>query len=217
MVPTQGGAIAIWRKGEGPVVLMVHGWSAQHADMAAFVTPLVGAGYKVVSIDLPAHGQSEGKLASVPDMAQAIQAVAAAIGSIHGVIAHSVGCAAIALALKKGMQTSRVVLVTPPARYAHFVHGFSQRAGIEPDILLSALRLRDIDVDSVDLPLMTPSLHAPALVVHSKDHQVVPFANGQRIAAAWPDARLFECEGLGHKKILSDPSVVASAVAFFTN
>ena len=217
MVPTPGGAIATWREGEGPVVLMVHGWSAQHADLAAFVTPLVGAGYQVVSIDLPAHGQSEGELASVPDMARALQAVAAAIGPIHGVIAHSVGCAATALALKKGMQALRVVLVAPPARYAHFVRAFSQRAGIEPESLLSALRLRDIDVDSVDLPLMAPNLHARALVIHSKDDQVVPFANGQKIAAAWPGARPLECEALGHKRILSDPAVVAAAVSFFTN
>ncbi len=217
MLPTPSGRVATWYEGNGPAMLMVHGWSGQHADMNAFIAPLSAAGYKVVSMDLPAHGESEGKTASIPDMAKAICAVAAAVGPIHGVIAHSVGCAATALALKQGMQAFRTVLVAPPARYAHFARAFSKQAGVDPDSLLAELRRRDIDVDSIDLPLMAPSLRSRALVIHSEDDQIVPFANGKAIAAAWPEAQFLACEGIGHRKILSDSKVVAAAVSFLTN
>lgn len=214
MLSTPGGRIATWRQGEGPAVLTVHGWSGNHADMVAFVAPLVAAGCMIVSIDLPAHGQSEGEIASIPDMAEAIRAVATAIGPLRGVIAHSVGCAAMVLALKQGMQVLRAVLVAPPARYAHFARAFSKHVGVDPDDLLAALRRRDVDVQSVDLPLMAASLSARALILHSRDDQVVPFANGRALAAAWPGSRFVECEELGHKRILSDSMAVNAVVSF---
>jgi pimeloyl-ACP methyl ester carboxylesterase len=214
MWSTPGGAIATWYEGDGRTVLLVHGWSGKHTDMDAFIAPLVAAGCKVVSMDLLAHGESEGEIASIPDLAESILAVANAIGPVHGVIAHSIGCAATALALKKGMQALRAVLVAPPARYAHFARAFSMHVGVDPDAMLDALRRMDIDVDSIDLPLMAPKLRASALVIHSTDDQVVPFANGKAIAAAWPGARLLEYDGLGHKKILFDPTVIAAAVSF---
>lgn len=210
------GKITAWSEGEGPAVLMVHGWSGRYSDMEAFVAPLVAAGYKVVSIDLPAHGESEGTTASIPDMAIAIHAVAVAIGPLHGVVSHSVGCAATAVAFERGMKATRTVFVAPPARYAHFARAFSRQAGLDADTLLDALRSRNIDVDSIDLPLMAPKFSAAALIIHSHDDQIVPFANGQAIAAAWPGARLFECSGLGHKRILSDSKVVNEAVSFLT-
>jgi hypothetical protein len=42
----------------------------------------------------------------------------------------------------------------------------------------------------------------------------VPFAHGAAIAAAWPGARLVATEGLGHKRIVSEPSIVRDAVDF---
>lgn len=214
---TPSGKVAIWCKGKGPVALMVHGWSGRHADMAAFVDPLAFAGYQVVSMDLPAHGESDGEIAAIPDMAMAIRVLADAVGPVHGIVAHSVGCAATALAFRQGMQAARTVFVAPPARYAHFARAFSRQAGIDPDALLAALRSRNVDVDSIDLPLMVPSIDTRALVIHSTDDPVVPFANGEAIAAAWPGARFLACEGLGHRKVLFDAKVVGHAVSFLTD
>lgn len=214
MLLTPVGKVAMWSEGVGPTVLMVHGWSGSHKDMSAFIDPLITAGYNVVSFDLPAHGLSEGLTASIPEMADAIRAVATAVSPIHGVIAHSVGCAATGLALARGMQSPRTVLVGPPARYADFARAFSKQVGVDPEALLAELRRRDIDVDNIDLPAMAPDIRSRALVIHSADDQIVPFTNGQAIAAAWPDAYLMECDGLGHRKILADSNVVAAAVSF---
>jgi hypothetical protein len=42
----------------------------------------------------------------------------------------------------------------------------------------------------------------------------VPFDQGVLVAAAWPDARLKNTEGLGHNRILRDPDVIAAAAGF---
>lgn len=214
---TPAGQVATWCEGQGPVVLLVHGWSGRHADMAAFVAPLVAEGFQAVSIDLPAHGQSDGETASMGDMAAAICAIADAMGPVRGIIAHSVGCAAAATAFGLGMRAGRTVFVSPPARYAYFARAFSMQVGVDPAALSAALRSRRVDVDSIDLPKMVPAIDTRALIIHSTDDQVVPFANGQAIAAAWPGARLLACEGLGHKRILSDARVLGHAVALMTD
>jgi alpha-beta hydrolase superfamily lysophospholipase len=43
-----------------------------HDDLDVFVEPLFDSGRQVISMDLPAHGQSGGNLASLPDLANSI-------------------------------------------------------------------------------------------------------------------------------------------------
>ncbi len=51
------------------------------------------------------------------------------------------------------------------------------------------------------------------LVVHDCRDREIAHAEGEAIATAWPNARLLSTEGLGHQRILTDPAVVAAAVA----
>ena len=45
--------------GDGPTVVLVHGWGGNRAQLAAtFVEPLVAAGLRVVAYDAPSHGVS---------------------------------------------------------------------------------------------------------------------------------------------------------------
>jgi pimeloyl-ACP methyl ester carboxylesterase len=46
-------------------------------------------------------------------------------------------------------------------------------------------------------------------VVHDRDDLTVPVADGERLAAALPDARLTLTSGLGHRRAVQDPAVVA--------
>jgi pimeloyl-ACP methyl ester carboxylesterase len=52
------------------------------------------------------------------------------------------------------------------------------------------------------------------LVVHDEGDEIIPFAEGQQIAAAWPGAVLHATRGLGHNRILRDAAVVQAAVEF---
>jgi predicted ATPase len=52
------------------------------------------------------------------------------------------------------------------------------------------------------------------LVIHDQDDREVPWADGAAIAAAALDARLVTTHGLGHRRILRDPSVIEASVDF---
>ena len=56
----------------------------------------------------------------------------------------------------------------------------------------------------------------PTLVVHDRDDVFTPVTDGAAIAAAWSSARLRVTSGLGHRRLLRDPDVVAEVVDFVT-
>src|SRR5262245_31924667 len=75
-VSVGGERLAAWRWGEGPAVLLAHGWGGRGGQLRAFVAPLVDAGFQVVAHDAPGHGASPGRSASLPAFAAALAGVA---------------------------------------------------------------------------------------------------------------------------------------------
>src|SRR5688572_26209329 len=105
--------IKAWRWGNGPLVLLVHGWEGRGSQLTPFVRPLVDAGHRVVTFDAPGHGASDGNRSSLPHFTYALRAVAAT-AEPHAIIAHSLGCAATTLALRDGLNANRLVFMAPP-------------------------------------------------------------------------------------------------------
>lgn len=204
--------------GQGPVVLAVHGWEGDHRQFGGFVSPLLARGYRVVAMDLPAHGASAGRQVTIPEMGRAVAAVAAAVGPVHGVVAHSVGCAATALALADGLNLGRVAFVAPPARADVFVRGVAELLGLAPGgrrVMLNEVERRaGVPYGQLDGPRIAATMSAPALIVHDRGDQQVPAADGTAIAEAWPDARLHLTDGLGHNRILLDSAVTTTVADF---
>ncbi|HET6922588.1 MAG TPA: alpha/beta fold hydrolase [Anaeromyxobacteraceae bacterium] len=211
-------ALRAWRLGEGPAVLLCHGWGGRGAQLLSLGEPLREAGFSLVTFDAPAHGRSGGRLASVPVFADAIAAMARQAGA-RAAVAHSMGGAALALAILRGLPVDAGVVVSTPRSPWPFFQAFGDALGLPPGIR-DAARARlerrvGFTADAFDLPRMaTGAPPVPLLVVHDRGDAEVPFADGADIAAAWPGARLLATEGLGHRRILRDPAVAGAAAAF---
>ena len=61
---------------------------------------------------------------------------------------------------------------------------------------------------------VAPHLSKPALIIHDLEDVDVPWAEGERYARYWPNARLLSVTGLGHHKIVNDSAVIAAGQAF---
>jgi hypothetical protein len=205
------------RIGDGPAVLLVHGWSGGASQLAAFVPPLLAAGCSAVLFDGPAHGASAGRTATMPLLADAAGDVARRFRA-RAAVGHSLGGASIALALARGLALDAAVLVAPPSSGSGILEAFCgalELRGPTRAILRRRLERRaGVSVDDLDVPRLAPGLRTPALVVHDRADREVAFADGAAIVAAWPRARLVATEGLGHQRVLRDPAVVEEAVAF---
>jgi pimeloyl-ACP methyl ester carboxylesterase len=222
----KGRAIATWtwgaRSREAPAVLLAHGWGGNAAQMRGFVFPLLSAGYRVVAFDQPAHGVSEGKLSGLPDFAEVLAEVAGYAGEgqggIEGVVAHSLGGAATALAIARGLKARRVVLIgtsldvgAHARRFARW-HGMPERVR---EAMQAAIEERfGVRWSQLDVAKLAPRLAAPALVIHDREDRAVPWTEAARFAGLWPQARLLLTRGLGHRRILEDESVTRAATDF---
>lgn len=217
----KGRHIAMWRWGsrDAPAVLLAHGWGGNAAQMRPFVFPLLCAGYRVIAYDQPAHGVSEGKLTALPDFAEVFGEVAAYHGGVHGVIAHSLGGAAAALALASGKAFyRRIVLVSPPSDLVGYSRRFARWYWMPEPVrkaMQAAIEERyGVRWEELELARVAPRLAAKALVIHDRDDRMIPWRQGNAVAQHWRGARLMTTQDLGHGRILQDEAVTAAAVDF---
>ena len=109
--------LAVYHWGNGPTILLVHGWHGRGAQLAAFAAPLVAAGFRVVAFDAPAHGRTPGHATDLPEVSEALLTVANAFTPLHGVIAHSFGAVATLYAIAQGLAPQRVATLSAPYEY----------------------------------------------------------------------------------------------------
>jgi pimeloyl-ACP methyl ester carboxylesterase len=220
IVEHKGRSIATWRWGsrDAPAVVLAHGWGGHAAQMRAFVFPLLSAGYRVIAFDQPAHGASEGKLTGLPDFADVLAEVAWHHGEVEAVIAHSMGGAAAALAIARGLRVRRVVTIGASLDVSFFSQQFARWYWI-PQRVLSAMQSAveerfGVRWSDLDMAKLAPRLLASALVIHDRGDRLVPWQKGVSFAREWPGARLITTRGLGHRRVLHDERVTALAAEF---
>jgi pimeloyl-ACP methyl ester carboxylesterase len=194
-------------------VLLVHGWSGQAAQLSSFVAPLVQAGFHVLAFDQPAHGQSPGRQTNVVGFADAVAAVAARVAPVHGIIAHSLGATAAAMALRRGLAVERAVLLAPPADPAPFAEAFARASGLPPACARGLGERARRRINEAAGP-MADTTRARVLVLHDPADAEVPLSHGEAVAAAWPHGRFVRVSGLGHRRLMRDPAVIQTAVEF---
>ena len=218
-VPFRGGRLAAWRFGEGPAVLLVHGWGGRGGQLSAFAPALVAAGCAAVTFDGPGHGASSGSLASVPLFGEAVGALARQVGA-RAVIGHSMGAAGTGVALLAGLELGAAVFVGPPRSPSTFFRQFCAAFDLEPAMRRAVRRRLErrfgMSLSDFDMPRLAATQDTPLLVIHDRADAEVPWEDGAAIAEAWPGAALLTTEGLGHRRILRDPGVVARAASFVT-
>ncbi len=217
--PAAGFSICRYRWGGGNRrVLLVHGWTGDAAQMTEFVEPLRAQGCEVISVDLPAHGASSGKLASVVHFQEVILQLHRELGPFHGVIAHSLGAAALTLALSRGMKCERAVFLGPMSSYGTVWSYSQQMLNVSPRLIgLTRAHVENwlnIKFDEIEPAKLAPALSTALLVIHDRQDRESPIQDSESLVRVWPGAQLFATEKLGHRRILRDPEVTRRTANF---
>jgi pimeloyl-ACP methyl ester carboxylesterase len=193
---------------------------------------LIEADYQVVLFDHLGHGLSAGRQASLIDFWRGIEAVWDHLSDrgivVRGMVAHSLGGAAVASALRRSLTrkhieapSPRVVLIAPPASLIRYSHLFARWLGISEQVR-GAMQWRfeqryGVSWEEFELPHSVDHIQAPALLIHDHDDRETRFEGGLALARAWPDARFHATNGLGHRRILRDKNVIQSTVDFIAD
>lgn len=233
----RGRRLQAWSWGAGPTVLLVHGWNGRAGQLGFMVDPLVARGNRVVTFDAPGHGESDGRHASLPDFANAVDAVLEHAGApflpVQAIIAHSMGGAAVTYAmsralrapsmkheraLREALPVRRFAFIAPPVDVRDFLRGFSRMTGLgattQSELKAKIESRLAVSMEELYAPTLARDMDAPLLVVHDEDDREVPLRCGRMLAESWPGAELVVTKGLGHVRILRDPAVIDRVVSF---
>ena len=221
-IPFEGGELAVTTWGNsGPAVLLMHGWGGSRAQMTGFVDSLLFAGYRVVSYDQPAHGESDGRMTNLLEIAPTMDLIAKHEGPFYAIIAHSFGTLITSYALVERN-------FTPPSKLVYFgafnqllesLPRFQVQAGLSDDLMdgFRDMLYENFDRDmleSINNERLTPHINIPALMFHDATDNVTPVEDSRAIARVWKHVRYIETEGLGHRGALQSKSIYEQVVKF---
>lgn len=222
-LPFGAGILAVYEWGEPrhPTLLMVHGWGARATQMGRMIQPLVSAGFRVVSFDAPAHGESSGRRSDLIEFAAAVHRVARFAGPLAGVIAHSFGAAMAQLAARDwGVFARRQVLISSIDHCGWICDTFGHYAGLTPGVV-ERMKLLMVERHNgrfewarTSVVDMLRQSGAATLLIHDEGDEEIPFQHSVALQGGCPNATLLATHGLGHHRLLADHSVIGEVVRF---
>ena len=192
--------------GKGPAVLLIHGWCSDGSRWAAYVQELNRMGFQSVVIDAPSHGQSPGRLLSVPGYIACIEQVMATRKHWHSVITHSMGSLTGVIAAShvfKITKIDRFVLMSTFADCDALMSKFSRCLGISEHVLTDTRAwIKHYAGKPLEYFALKKHLHEmktpPTLLIADTDDIVVPQRETQRILKNLSYIEHYLTSGLGH-------------------
>lgn len=204
--------------GEGPAVLLVHGWGGRASQMGKIAQALADNGYKAVSFDGFAHGESPGNQSTALEFAAIIAHIQKNIGPFEAIVGHSLGGMAGGIAINDGVKAKKLVTIGSPTSIDCIVRDFcsiinaSPKTGTYLKDFLQGYAKRPLDAFS--LAKIGEKLTLPGLIIHDHDDKEVAFEQSLELEKSWKNGRLWPTEGLGHSRILRDKRVIEKITDF---
>ncbi len=205
--------------GAGPrVALLVHGWAGSSRQYRRLAARLGSAGYRVVVIDLPAHGRESGSQTNVFEIAEAIEVVARELGSINLLVAHSLGAMSAAVAIRRSVEADRVVFVAPGLEPRQVLDTFAAALDLRPNVKAALVREMENRFGGDVWETMTDALlglepSGALLIVHDADDEMVPISDAELLSRTL-GADLLVTEGQGHNGVLRSGLVLDRITEF---
>lgn len=204
-IPTQ----TYYWAGEGPGVLLLHGWESCTGRWYEFYDFLREAGFAIYAIDAPAHGRSGGDNFTVVEYSSVLAAYLKTLEKppIHWV-GHSGGGMAILYylsQLNEAIKPKRIVAMSVPAELTDFLNKFQDVLGLRNKVVenmeqefIRRMRLTFKDISPVRY---VKDINIPGLIVHDVEDDLAPVEGAEAIYANWKKASLILTEGLGHSLV----------------
>lgn len=203
-----------WSVGQGPLVLLVHGWGGRGTQMGGLAHALANIGFRCVFFDAGGHGDSRQELVGFDTFIADTDALSRHLGQpIFAWIGHSAGgLGMMAARALLGLAADRYVCISTPLYPYVPLETIRKNTGFGDDVL-----------DHLK-PLLAAQFKAPwdalesglayevegggkLLLACDRDDERVRHQDADTIASAWPGARVMKTDGYGHNRILQAPEV----------
>ncbi len=204
-----------WGNPKGEIVLLIHGWNGRGTQIASFASSLAEKKFRVIALDGPGHGESEGFQTNPSHFAQFIinaQEELIPGQTSRALIAHSFGGGCSVLAVDLGLKTKGLVLIASPAFYDRVVQFFVRSMNLSPKatslFFEKVTKVSGLSPKDLNIGLIGKRLTIPALIIHDKNDNAVDYQSALSIHQNWQGSELMTTEGLGHRRILKNQAVI---------
>lgn len=192
----------IW-EGTGKTVLLAHGYNSNTARWKHLVPHLLEAGYRVVALDAPCHGNSGWKRVNAILYAQTIAQLMPHFKPDFA-IGHSFGGMALSyyLAELEAIPLERLVLMSVPAELTDIEKVFFKTLGTNERTHQAFIKVFEEQFnfkrEYFSIAGYMKKIDIPGLVVHDENDEIAPFEGGKRIHENWKNSTFLATKKLGH-------------------
>jgi pimeloyl-ACP methyl ester carboxylesterase len=214
----------IWNKGATKRALIVHGFQSSVLNFGMYVQPLVKQGYEVLAFDAPAHGGSSGQRINALLFRDFVLFVSRTYGPINAYIAHSFGGLAVSLAITEELAApdARLVLLAPATETSRAIAHFFDMVRLKDPAVQREFEQIIVDISGhpaswFSVARAVAAMNIPVLWVHDKDDAITPIADVEPVMQHnLPHVQFMITEGLGHRRIYRDQSVINRVIQFLS-
>lgn len=208
----------LYELGEGPLVLLVHGWSGRASQLGLIARTFVKNGYKVITFDAFAHGNSPGKQTTVLEFIKIIKNITKTYGPFKAMIGHSLGGIACGKSIIEGVKTEKLITIGSPTTFQYLLDAFGQIINAAPRtteyIKEFIENYAKAEVDKYSLATIGKDINVPGLIIHDRDDKDAKYEQALLLDEVWKDGKLITTQGLGHSRILRNKKVIQTMVDF---
>lgn len=201
---------------DGKLVVLVHGWESNAGSMGAIARVLATEGYRVVTLDLPAHGKSTLRYANLHICREALRALIFHLNPTapFSIVSHSFGSAVSTYALSGSRyEVDQFIMLTSPNRLIDIFNEFKNIIGLGNKayqyLLNKAESILNERVETVTVEDKARDIRVKAItILHDINDKVLPYANSLRLGSKLPQAELITLKDVGHYRMLWNADVI---------
>lgn len=203
--------LTAWSWGQGPCVILVHGWGGRGSQMLPMAQAIAQQGFRAIIFDSTGHGVAPAGRFSFRQLMLDTEALSQSIDEpIHAYVGHSAGGLAVMLGCNEHrLKAEKVVCICAP-KYPYVPIQMIRRLLNPPERVIrlckafyaKEFKSRWEELKQGFLYVSKPNIQL--MMLYDKSDTTVHHTDGAEIKAQWPQTELHVTPSLGHQKILWD-------------
>jgi esterase/lipase len=200
--------------GDGPLILLAHGWSSYGASFMIMIQQLNELGFSTMAPDFTAHGSSPGKMSNIIEFGMVVEFLLKKYPETYGLVGHSLGGLACIIGSSGSCPAlKKLVTIGTPVYFEHVLDNFIMEVKAGPKIrnqmkhiIANRFSADPNEYSSASLILQKPK-HVKLLVIQDSHDPEVSLSDAKDLVSLG-QGELIITKGLGHNGGIRDADTI---------